>query len=111
MKYLMQDEAVKEVEAVVASAFPGYKASVYCWGDGPAVGVRVAEVSITKQDSKGMQGASWMDADCRTLAVCAAAERAILSRMVCTGYDDEEQELEVEDADWRLKELLKGESK
>lgn len=111
MNYIAQDEAVKEVEAVVASAFPGYKASIYCWGVGPAIGVRVAEVSITKQDSKGMQGASWMDGAPESLVVCAAAERAILSRMVCTGYNDEEQEFEVEDADWRLKELLKGESK
>ncbi|TAL65830.1 MAG: hypothetical protein EPN79_11810 [Burkholderiaceae bacterium] len=108
-KYMNAEEATKAVEGVLLSSMKkswpqAHTCCVVLWGERPGVGVRVAEVSFVSEDGKA--GISSMDCDSSTLLLCALAERSILARMVCTGYNDSEQALEVEDADAAMLEEL-----
>lgn len=113
------DQAKAEVEAVIKAAHVkagGHlddEVTIYLWWEGclpdapPCVGVRIAELSFSRDLPNGTCGSSYMACEPAALGVIAAAERAIIERMVCT-CSDEEWDHEVEDADWRLVELLKG---
>ena len=101
MNYLPEAEAISEVEAAVSGAFSVSGVVIIPWDSAcPAVGMRVHEVYVPRVGV-------WTDSDLQGLGVCTAAERAILTRMVCTGFDDEEQPQEIIDADQRLIALMK----
>lgn len=97
MQYLDQDAAVAAVEKLITEAVPEAKSTCIglWWGENhdkrPAcVGVRVAEVTVSLANGSGF----WYPdqfGDLDLFVVCAAAERAIIARMVCAGFDDEAQ--------------------
>lgn len=119
-------QAIEEVKALFLERAkreaPWEECELVLWYDGAPllvphpVGVRVAEVTVTAsaaqpkpgQHHAGTIGASWMQDDADTFAVCAAAERCIIERMVTTASSDERQEAEVEIADRRLLYLAFG---
>ena len=97
MQYLDQDAAVAAVEELIKQAAPEAKSvSIVLWWGGnhdkrPAcIGVRVVEVTVQLANGGGF----WypdLSGDLDLFVVCAAAERAIIARMVCAGFDDEDQ--------------------
>ena len=97
MQYLDQDAAVAAVEKLITQAVPEAKSTcIVLWWDGdhdkrPAcIGVRVVEVTVQLPNGVGF----WypdLSGDLDLFVVCAAAERAIIARMVCAGFDDEDQ--------------------
>ena len=109
MQYLDQDAAVAAVEELIKQAVPEAKSvSIVLWWDGnhderPAcIGVRVAEVTVQLPDGVGfwypdlsgdpdLSSDLDLSGDLDLFVVCAAAERAIIARMVCAGFDDEDQ--------------------
>lgn len=107
------DEAMTEVIEVIRMA-TGTNAKtridIYLWWGGqfdkapPCVGVRVAELSWSRQTSVGMSGSAVMQCEPGSIGLLAAIERCIIERMVDTAED---QDAEIADADWRLCELLK----
>lgn len=101
MKYLSQEEAISKVEVVISEVFSVSGVVIIPWDSScPAIGMRVHEVYVPHVGV-------WTDSDLQGLGICAAAERAILARMVCTGFNDEEQPQEIIDADQRLITLMK----
>ena len=97
MQYLDQDAAVAAVEKLITQAVPEAKSTciVLWWGEDhdkrPAcIGVRVVEVTVSLANGSSL----WcpdQSGDLDLFVVCAAAERAIIARMVCAGFDDEDQ--------------------
>lgn len=71
----------------------------------PAAGIRVAEVSYTKQSPGRMCGSSWMQVDLGGLRACAAVERCLLARVVL------QEEGDIADADFQLRLLFTEETK
>lgn len=102
-------DAIAEVQANLLAGWkdaPQHaKVHIYTWGDWTH-GVRVAEVSFAAIDPATSYGggSSFMQADPSGGAACFFAERAILSRI------NNEPVEEIEDADWRLNEVVWGEA-
>ena len=83
----------------------GGEVSIYAWPDVKTYGIRVAEVSLTKQNS----GGSWMQSDPDSAVVCFFAERLALE--YGNGGDDEDAQREIEDAEANLVYALYGADK
>jgi hypothetical protein len=110
------EQAANEVKAKVSELFPVEQygtVEFHFWWNGdftpkakrtmPAcIGVRLAEMSFVS----GNSGCSFLGVEPENLGMFAAIERAIIERMVCT-FDEEHWDQEVQDADWRLEQLLK----
>ena len=97
MQYLDQDAAVAAVEKLITQAVPEAKSTcIVLWWDGnydkrlACIGVRVVKVTVSLANGRILCYPD-QSGNLDLFVVCAAAERAVIARMVCAGFDDEDQ--------------------